>query len=428
MPGCRCSLLILISGLLAFATSPCRAADLQVVSETIVRGFDRQAGNGKKLSAVPAYEYIQLDYGNFRSPGLSLHVNGWGRGNLGDNYNSEDTAGQLLHAYLQFVPPSRDYLLRAGRQYVFEGVAKDSIDGIYGKAYLTPSVTLSMYGGSPVALDTANGRQGDFIFGGKLSYSKPGLFDAGISHKYISDNGSRHEESLGSDLTLLLPGNITLLGHSALNLMTTGWKEHSYELRLPWRQFVFQPFIQHFNYEDYFGKRTNVANPFRFLQGTGNSLTVAGTEAFWYPSEHAEYVFKFKNYDYDQRFGNSQLYTLLAIWKWKIHSEFGAEFGRMQGSNAENRYYQGRGYFFWNITPGFVTGDVMYVNYDEAIYKKNSSLFTSVGGGVRFLNDALSVKLSFDYSNDPYFDEDYRWMLKLNYILDKTFASNARKN
>ena len=427
MIDCRCILLVVFSGFLALSASPSQGADLRVASETIMRGFDRQTDNGKKLGAVPAYEYLQFDYGNFRNPGLSLHVNGWGRINLGDNFNSDDTAGQLLHSYLQYVPPHRDYLLRAGRQYVFEGVAKDSLDGVYGKAYLTPSVTLSMYGGSPVALDTANGRKGDFIFGGKLSYSKPGIFDAGISHKYISDNGSRHEESLGSDLTLLLPKNITLLGHSALNLMTTGWKEHSYELRLPWRQVVIQPFIQHFNYEDYFGKRTNVANPFRFLQGTGNSLTVAGTEAFWYPSEHGEFAFKFKNYDYDQRFGSSQLYSLLAIWKLNILSELGAEFGRMQGSNAENRYYQGRGYFFWNLSPGFVTGDVMYVSYDKAIYGKDSSLFTSVGGGARFFNKALSVKLSFDYSKDPYFAEDYRWMLKLVYLLDKTFAGTDRK-
>ena len=428
MRDCRCTLLVLFSGFLALAPLPSQGADLRVASETIMRGFDRKTGDGKNLTAVPVYEYLQLDYGNFRSPGLSFHANGWGRGNLGDNFNSNDMAGQLLHAYIQYVPPNRDYLLRAGRQYIFEGMAKDSIDGIYGKAYLTQSVTLSIYGGSPVVLDTTNGRKGDFIFGGKLSYSKPGLFDAGLSHKLISDNGSRHEDSLGSDLTLLLPGNITLLGHSALNLMTSGWKEHSYELRLPWRQFVVQPFIQHYNYEDYFGKRTNVANPFRFLQGTGNSLTVAGTEAFWYPSEHAEYVFKFKNYEYDQRFGSSQLYSLLAIWKHNIHSELGVEFGRMQGSNAENRYSQGRGYFFWNLSPGFVTGDVMYVDYDESIYKINSSLFTSLGAGARFFNNALSLKLSFDYSSDPYFDEDYRWMFKLNYILDKTFAGNTLKN
>ena len=128
MPACSCYLLFLILGLLFVAPSPGYASEIQVASETIVRGFSRQTTNGKKLNAVPAYEYLQLDYGNFRSSGLSLHTNGWARGNLGDNFNSDDTAGQLLHAYLQYVPSNRDYLVRAGRQYIFEGVAHNSID------------------------------------------------------------------------------------------------------------------------------------------------------------------------------------------------------------------------------------------------------------------------------------------------------------
>ncbi|MBC7961551.1 MAG: hypothetical protein H7Y05_01260 [Steroidobacteraceae bacterium] len=419
---------MLAAGLLLLMPSASSAADLHVTSDTIMRGFDRQTANGKKLAAVPAYEYLQLDYGNLKSTGLSLHANGWGRLNLGDNYNDGNNTGELLHAYLQYVSPGRDVLVRAGRQYVFEGVARDNIDGIYAKTDLVPAVVLSAYAGSPVTLDSSNGRKDDLILGGKISHSRPGLYDLGASYKYVADNGRRDEESIGTDLTLLFPGAAYLLGHSAYNLVSGGWKEHSYELRLPLKQFTIQPFFQYFSYADFFNNRNNSANPFRFLQGSDNSLTVAGTEAFWYPSEHQEYVLRFKNYDYDKRFSNSQLYSLLAIWKWKILSEVGAEFGRMQGNDAENSYYLGRGYFFWNISPGFITADLMYVNYDKAIYAKNSSLFTSVGGGTKFFNDALSLKLSFDYSNDPYFDADYRWMLKLNYVLDKTFAGAVRKN
>ena len=419
---------MLVAGLLLLMPSASPAADLHVTSDTIMRGFDRQTANGKKLSAVPAYEYLQLDYGKLRSTGLSLHASGWGRLNLGDNYNDGNNTGELLHAYLQYMSPGRDILVRAGRQYVFEGVARDNIDGIYAKTDLVPAVVLSAYAGSPVTLDSSNGRKGDLILGGKISHSRPGLYDLGASYKYVADNGRRDEESIGTDLTLLFPGAVYLLGHSAYNMVSGGWKEHSYELRLPLKQFAFQPFFQHFSYADFFNNRNNSANPFRFLQGSDNSLTVAGTEAFWYPSEHQEYVLRFKNYDYDKRFSNSQLYSLLAIWKWNILSEVGAEIGRMQGNDAENSYYLGRGYFFWNISPGFITADLMYVNYDKEIYTKNSSLFTSVGVGTRLFNDALSVKLSFDYSNDPYFDADYRWMLKLNYNLDKTFAGAVRKN
>lgn len=424
--SCR-SILIVVVGLFLLAPAASPAAELHIASETIMRGFERKIENGKELDAVPVYQYLQLDYGDLASPGLSLHANGWGRLNLGDQYNEKDTAGELLHAYLQYLSPGRDLLVRAGRQYVFEGVAKDSIDGVYAKTDLVPALTISAYAGSPVAPGAAEGRQGDLLLGGKVSHSRPGLYDLGLSYKYLADNGKRDEESVGTDLTLLLPGSVYLLGHSAYNLVSGGWKEHSYELRLPLKQFAFHPFFQHYSYDDYFNNRSNSANPFRFLKDSGNAMTVAGTEAFWYLSEQQEYVLRFKNYDYDQRFSSSQLYSLLAIWKWKIHTEAGAEFGRMQGNDAENSYFLGRGYFFWNQKPWFVTGDLMYVSYDQEIYKQDSALFASLGGGAKFMDDAFSVKMSFDYSYDPYFDEDYRWMLKLSFPIDKTFDTSFWK-
>lgn len=248
--SCR-SILIVVIGLLLLAPAISSAAELHIASETIMRGFERKIENGKKLDAVPVYQYLQLDYGNLKSTGLSLHVNGWGRLNLGDQYNEKDTAGELLHAYLQYLSPGRNLLVRAGRQYVFEGVAKDSIDGVYAKTDLVPALTLSAYAGSPVAPGAADGRKGDLILGGKISHSRPGLYDLGVSYKYLADNGKRDEESFGTDLTLLFPGSIYLLGHSAYNLVSGGWKEHSYELRLPLKQFALHPFFQHYSYDNH---------------------------------------------------------------------------------------------------------------------------------------------------------------------------------
>lgn len=415
-------------GLILSTSSVAPASEFHVVSDTIFRTFERDAGNGKILKAFPAYEYLQLDYGSLKDPGLSLHAYGWERVNLRDNYNKDDSEGELLYAYLQYVPPSRNYQVRAGRQYIFEGVARDSVDGIYGKAFLLPSVNVAAYAGLPSALESTDGLRGDLIYGGKITHSRPDLYDVGISYKFIANSDSRDEETVGTDLSLLFPYNVSLLGHSAYNLVNNGWGEHSYELRLPRGQFEVRPFFQHFRYDDYFNNRSNSANPFRFLQGTGNAMTVVGTEAYYYPAENWEFALRIKNYDYDKRFGTSQFYTLLTIWKWQILSEIGAEFGRMQGHESENKYFLTRGYVFWNLAKGFVTGDLMYVNYDEAIYKKNGALFASIGAGSKFFNDSLSVKLSFDYSNDAYFDEDFRTMLNISYLLDKTFTSRPKKD
>lgn len=400
---------------------------MQIAAETIVRGYERQTEQGKKQSVVPFYEYLRLDYGNLKGTGLTVHLNGWGRVDAADSYNRSTSSGELLHAYLQYLSPDRGTVLRVGRQYVLEGVARDSLDGVYGKKTYDTGVSASAYAGSPVTMSYGNGRAGDIIFGGKLAHTLPGIYDLGVSYKQVRDNGHTNDETVGADLMVQLPGNASLLGRSAYNPASGGWKEHSYELRMPVGPIALTPFIQHYNYSDYFSNRSGSSSPFRYLQGSSIRLTIAGAEACWYPSDRQEYVLKVKNHEYSGRFNSSQLYSLLAIWKLAILSETGVEFGRMQGNDRENRYYLGRGYFFWDIKPAFLTGEAMYVHYDRDIYRKNHSLFASLGGGSKFFNDALSVKLSMDYSSDPYFDEDIRWMLKVSYLFDKPSSEGLRR-
>lgn len=417
--------MVVVTGLLLCA-SPSGAEQLSLASETIFRGFQRDRNDGSKADAAPVYEYLQLNYATQKIPGLSLHLNGWGRLNLADNYNNETTEGRLLHAYLQYSPPKQTYQLRAGRQYIFEGVARDNLDGMYGKFLVYPNTTVSAYAGVPTMLDNANGRKSDLIYGGKLIYGAPGRYDAGISYKHTLDNGARREHVLGGDLVVNFPLNITLLGHSTYDLISSSWGEHSYEMRLPFGPVTFQPFLQRFRYTSYFSNRRNSVPPFRFLEESGNTLTTAGADLFWYPSDRGEFILRFKNYDYQNRFKPSQYYSLVATKRWNILSEAGGEIGRMQGDEDRNRYLLTRAYVYWQFAPGFVTGDVTYVLYDRSIYGKSSSLFASIGFGTGFLKDTLKLKVSFDYSNDPYFDADYRFMVKLNYLLDRNFALPTR--
>lgn len=418
---------MVVAGLLLFASSG-EAEQVSLSSETILRGFQRDRNDRSKADAAPVYEYLQLNYITKKVPGLSLHLNGWGRLNLADDYNRGTTDGRLLHAYLQYAPPKQTYQLRAGRQYIFEGVARDNIDGIYGKVLALPGTTVSAYAGLPTMLDNASGVKGDLIYGGKLTYAVPGRYDAGFSYKHILDNRAAREHVLGGDLAVNLPKSIYLLGHSTYDLISSSWGEHSYEMRLPLGPVTFQPFLQRFRYTSYFSNRRNSVPPFRFLEGSGNTLTTAGTDLFWYPSDRTEIVLRFKNYDYQNRFKPSQYYSLIATRRWKILSEVGTEISRMQGSEAENRYLLTRAYVYWKFAPGFVTGDVTYVHYDRTIYGKSSSLFASVGLGTGFLNDTLNVKTSFDYSNDPYFKADYRFMVKLNYLFEKNFDPPSTMN
>ena len=85
----------------------------------------------------------------------------------------------------------------------------------------------------------------------------------------------------------------------------------------------------------------------------------------------------------------------------------------MDGDTPENSYLLTRAYFYWDqssgwLRNGFFTGDVVYVAYDQDIFNKDYSFFSSLGIGRRFFADRLEMRLSGDYSSDPFFDSDLR--------------------
>ena len=91
-----------------------------------------------------------------------------------------------------------------------------------------------------------------------------------------------------------------------------------------------------------------------------------------------------------------------------------------QGDDARDEYLLTRLFTYWEEIPfdlplSFLTGDLLYVNYGQEINDDDDSLFLSIGGGMKFLGDSLELKLSGDYSSDPFYKEDYRSTLTLTY-------------
>ena len=94
----------------------------------------------------------------------------------------------------------------------------------------------------------------------------------------------------------------------------------------------------------------------------------------------------------------------------------------MDGKTPETRYLLARAYFYWDspfnfMQSGFFTGDAVYVGYDQEIFGKDRSVFCSLGTGFNLYRDMLQLKISGDYSDDPYFDSDIRGTMVLLFIL-----------
>jgi len=395
-------------------------AGVQLESDTILRYFERDTRAGSDQKVLPAYEYLRVAAGQLEGKGLSVHAYGWGRYDLADNeFFGDRSQGEFLYGYLQYTHAQANLAARLGRLYVFEGVANESVDGLSVRGDLSSIFTLSAYGGQPVALEEVAGRDGDRIWGGRLSHHWAQWYDVGVSYKRVANDGELQEEALGIDSSVNLPLPVSLHGFSVRNLETDQWQEHTYEARLSLPKVALRPYFERFVYDAYFDTGANTASPFRFLKDAEETVTVIGGDLTWYPTGRVELELKAKNYGYRERADDAWYYAALASIHFKALTQLGAEMGVMDGDTDDTRYSLWRGYFYWDEKPAFLSGDVVYVKYDADILGEDRSIFASLGAGTRFLKDAVEVKLSGDYSSDPYFDKDLRGLLAVKILFAK---------
>jgi len=394
---------------------------VEVSSETILRALRRDTVNGDNSLVVPGYQYLRLDLDPLDQAGLSFHLYGWGRYDFNHSGSYDDNPdGELIYGYLEYNQPDYSLNLKVGRQHLMTGIINNSIDGIGIQSALTPYFKFSVFGGSPVGLSSEPGRSADSIYGGRVAGHRGADYEIGFSYKKKNSDGEKDEELAGFDLFAELPLNINFFGFSSYNLDTRGWGQHLYEFRFDIADFGFRPSYQRYRYEDFFNTQDNSANPFRFLADTGEILSVVGSDVVWHRFSQVDIGAKFNYYDYDLRDDAALYVEANANWYLNGLTQVGGQLGRMNGDTDDTRYMLSRAFFYWNMPAnlsrlGFVTGDVMYVYYDKNRYGHDSSLWLSLGGGWRFLDDAMQIKLSGDWSNDPYFQSDLRGLLKIEY-------------
>ena len=415
--------------LLSYLSGPSFAADLSFQSETILRNFEsdvRENGDDKGETVIPIHQYLQFDLENFSEKNLSFHAFGWGRHDFAQSgFYDKDTDGEFLYGYLQYARPEHNFFVRVGRQYVFGVDPDSSVDGILVNTDISPQFSISAFGGQPSSLRSENGRSGDLIAGGRIAFHQGNSIELGIFYKYVADDSNRDEEEVGFDLSSYLPMGVFLSGRSKWNLVTDGWAEHSYQASGRILGILIRPFFEYFEYENFFNERENSADPFRFLAETEEKITTFGSDFTYTIIPSVDVGTKLKYYDYDERNESAQYISALAVWRWEQLSEWGAELGLMNGDGSENRYLLGRTYVYKTLPLGFVTGDLVYAHYDEEILGRDYSAFVSLGAGRNFLDDALEVKLSGDFSSDPYFDSNLRGMLNIRYNFKHSTSSET---
>ena len=396
------------------------ASELNISSETIFQKFERENQDDGEFNVMPIYEYLNGDYGDPEVGGLSLHANGWGRVDLGNQeYYENDTEGCLLDGYVQYSNPLAGLDLKLGRQHIYSGIVNNSVDGISFQGYAGSHVSMLAYAGYPVGYEDVNGRTGDSTYGGRVGLEQffPGEF--GLSYKMLTNDSETIENKLGSDLSLHLFSRLVISGLSVWNFDTEDWEEHTYSADVYVNQYLLKVHYQMFQYEDYFSGKSN-SQLLNYLEDTDETLTILGGDIIWQQFHGFDAGLKLKHYAYDQRSETSRYIAMVINTYGQAQTVLGAEAGFMDGESSENSYYLGRIYGYWDapfsfMENWFLDGEWMYVYYKADIFGRDNSIFSSAGCGRNIIDDRLKIKFSGDYSSDPYHDSDIRFMTVIQF-------------
>jgi hypothetical protein len=410
----------LLGAVLLCLPSIALAVDFAGNSFTILR-FEQRAFPGfDKKTVVPATEFVRLDADNLGYENLSLHLYGWGRADLADRSTADGTAeGNLTYGYMEYRFPKANGRIKAGRFFIFEGVASEQVDGVFARADLPAGFTLSVFGGAPVLLDRDTKSKGDYIVGGRLAYRLAGILELGVSGlhegavKLESGTGPRDDRQLvGGDIWLRPLKMVELNGHTYYSASTGGVAEHSYLLTVtPVKDFSVSAGYNDIRFKDYFAfsNLRTLFNP-----DAGDTLKSYGAGVTWTAAKPLEIIADYKRYERDN-LGDSDRYGVEARLRLADgKSRSGLSYHRLDAANTLNSYHEARGYSLYDAVQYFASLDAIGHFYDDKIFNKKTAFEVIASLGYRFL-PTLALSGDLSYGENPRLTEELRGVLRLSY-------------
>lgn len=412
------------------AAAPAMAADYSISgqSDTVVR----MGTTTDKKDIYPLYEFLRLSASSTEKDGstTSLHLGGWGRGDLGDKSSRDRyTDADLQYGYLSFQGAKNNLVVNAGRQFVNEGVATQRLDGLYVRNDFAAGFAAAAYIGSPVVTEP-NLKADDFIFGGRVTQGNYKYYTLGVSALKSYSNGSDYREEEGLDLWIHPLKQVDVTGRSSYNSITEGWMEHAYTASFtPIDNLQLYADLSNINYKDYFYKVTTnalVFNPLTNGIDPNEKLLTLGVGGAYTLLKNITFSADYKHYDYDiagkaNYFGGKVAYT--------IPDSFGAGFSihRMDGTLDRLRYTEYRLYATKKLGRTALTLDLINLNYDNTVIMNSvKNAVTVVAAGSYEFNKNLQLGASVDYSHNPLFDNEVKGLVKLTYLFDVKSSAEGR--
>jgi hypothetical protein len=389
------------------------AAKIDLTSDTHLQ-FREDARNNNFATLRQYIDFNAIDIDGR----LSLYSSGWFRYELDSTEDGDRENDEILYAYITYSPlQDRRLLLNFGRLFVFEGLASEQIDGVSARWEIVPLIGVSAFGGVPVETDF-DGRDADYIFGGRVFLRVPQRAEIGWSFLQEGNDDSSYREELGVDVWVLPLQWMELQGHSFWNEKTDGWMEHAYTLRVfPLEKVILSTFVSHTDYDDAFSPTTLRAF-FPAAVGDGEELTKVGTSVEYQVNTWLAGVADYTRYEYDIQ-GSADFFGGNLTAHVPLHGfAAGVSIHRMHGETKRLRYLKVRTYVTKTFQALEVSLDTVHLSFDESFSGINH-VYSFSGALAYKLTSSLLASTSLYYSKNPDFDQEAQAFLKIVYNFGK---------
>jgi len=405
-------LLLVTAATLPAAETSLNGTTLLMFEQRSLPGFDKQ-------NIVPATQFISMESTGVGDPNLSIHLNAWGRVDLADDSTDKSSDGTLSYGYLRYLFPKSDSTVKAGRIWVFEGVSSENLDGLYARIGLANGFALSAFGGAPVHPDNSVDNRGDYITGGRFSYTYPSILELGLSTVYENglnsgpaDDIRDSRQLVGADLWLKPHQRLDLRGRISYDTINNGVSDQSWLMALK----IGSSSTLTADYNQYEFKEYFAASAIRslFNPDAAGGQTISGVNFTHQLAKPLEVTASYRHYDRDET-GNSDRYGAegrLSFLDGK--GTYGLSYFRLDAPSGINSYHQIRSYLLYSAANYSASIDGITDLYDDPINGKDSGFEIQGSAGYRFM-PGLNLSCDVSYSENPAYNSEFKGLLRLTF-------------
>ena len=395
-----------------------RGADLDLRSSTYLHLYQVDQPIGPDAQYAPLYEYLSLDLWEVGRPELSLHLNGWGRLDLGDESGSDTGTGYLSSGHLRYRSASGQGRLSLGRMLVSEGTSLEAIDGLHVWESLGRA-GIALFGGRPNSSEASQDLRGDTLVGARTFFLLPGRMEIGLN--YLQEDGDfdgEERQEAGTDLWLQPTDSLQVTGRALYNISTSGLASDSIALN-----FSVTPNLDltlasaGYSYRDLFQAVTNPA----FLSTVLNpddEVRILRGDIHWNPASGLGVTATVQSTDHSQDDPGDTSRSQLAMEFIKplIFDRIGVQAADQKGDLTENEYTEWRAYCMASVGNLRLSLDALTMNYTEEIDGEDQTIQV-VGSVGMNLFDKVDLSSDVRLTRSPVFDEDVAVFLRARYNL-----------